>query len=105
MNMALILWPILQRYVAQGSIQLTDITRSEGMTEWVPVSQVIGNIPAPAAIPAAQPAALLLPLAEERFMAELAPSMTAQPQATECRPPPCQRMAPCPLTCIGRWCF
>jgi len=37
----------LQRYVAQGSIQLTDLTRSEGMTDWVPVSQVIGNIPAP----------------------------------------------------------
>jgi len=35
----------LQRYVAQGSILLTDLTRSEGMTEWVPVSQVIGNIP------------------------------------------------------------
>jgi hypothetical protein len=46
----------LQRYIAQGSILLTDMTRSEGMTEWVPVSQVIGNIPAPAAIPAAQPA-------------------------------------------------
>ena len=37
----------LQRYVAQGSILLTDLTRSEGMTEWVPVSQVIGNIPVP----------------------------------------------------------
>jgi len=37
----------LQRYVAQGSIQLSDLTRSEGMTDWVPVSQVIGNIPAP----------------------------------------------------------
>jgi hypothetical protein len=37
----------LQRYVAQGSILLTDLTRSEGMTDWVPVSQVIGNIPAP----------------------------------------------------------
>jgi uncharacterized protein DUF4339 len=42
----------LQRYVAQGSIQLSDLTRSEGMTDWVPVSQVIGNIPAP------QPAAV-----------------------------------------------
>ncbi|HZD95900.1 MAG TPA: DUF4339 domain-containing protein [Candidatus Sulfotelmatobacter sp.] len=41
----------LQRYVAQGSILLTDLTRSEGMTEWVPVSQVIGNIPIP--VPAA----------------------------------------------------
>jgi hypothetical protein len=39
----------LQRYVSQGSILLTDLTRSEGMTEWVPVSQVIGNIPAPSA--------------------------------------------------------
>jgi MFS family permease len=42
----------LQRYVAQGSIQLTDLTRSEGMTDWVPVSQVIGNIPIPVAVPA-----------------------------------------------------
>jgi GYF domain 2 len=42
----------LQRYVAQGSIQLTDLTRSEGMTEWMPVSQVIGDIPIP--VPAAQ---------------------------------------------------
>jgi len=27
----------LQRYVAQGSIHLTDLTRSEGMTEWTPI--------------------------------------------------------------------
>lgn len=38
----------LQRYVAQGNITLTDLTRAEGMTDWVPVSQVIGNIPPPA---------------------------------------------------------
>jgi hypothetical protein len=44
----------LQRYVAQGSILLTDLTRSEGLTEWVPVSQVIGNIPIPVAQAAAQ---------------------------------------------------
>src|SRR6478672_11457380 len=44
----------LQRYVAQGSILLTDLTRSEGMTDWVPVSQVIGNIPAPQPAPVAQ---------------------------------------------------
>src|SRR5580765_6750082 len=37
----------LQRYVGQGSILLTDLAHSEGMTEWVPVSQVIGNIPVP----------------------------------------------------------
>lgn len=37
----------LQRYVAQGNISPTDLTRSEGMSDWVPVSEVIGNIPAP----------------------------------------------------------
>ncbi len=42
----------LQRYVATGSILVTDLTRSEGMTEWIPVSQVIGNIPVPVAPPA-----------------------------------------------------
>jgi hypothetical protein len=46
----------LQRYVAQGSILLTDLTRSEGMTAWVPVSQVIGNIPAPQPLPVQVPA-------------------------------------------------
>lgn len=39
----------LQRYVAQGSILPTDMTRSEGMTDWTPVAQVIGNIPIPLA--------------------------------------------------------
>jgi hypothetical protein len=41
----------LQRYVAQGNIALSDLTRSEGMTDWVPVSQVIGNIPPPSPAP------------------------------------------------------
>lgn len=43
----------LQRYLASGNILLTDLTRSEGMTDWVPVSQVIGNIPIPVPAPAA----------------------------------------------------
>jgi len=42
----------LQRYVASGNVLLTDLCRSEGMNDWVPVSQVIGNIPVPAAAPA-----------------------------------------------------
>src|SRR5262249_10034782 len=46
----------LQRYVAQGNILLTDLCRGEGMTDWAPVSQVIGNIPV-AAPPAPAPAA------------------------------------------------
>jgi len=45
----------LQKYVASGNILLTDLCRSEGLTDWVAVSQVIGNIPVPAAAP--QPAA------------------------------------------------
>jgi hypothetical protein len=38
----------LQKYIASGNILLTDLCRSEGLTDWVPVSQVIGNIPVPA---------------------------------------------------------
>lgn len=45
----------LQRYTATGNVLLTDLCRSEGMTDWVPVSQVIGNIPvaAPSSVAAA----------------------------------------------------
>jgi GYF domain 2 len=46
----------LQRYVAQGNIQMTDLTRSEGLEDWVPVSQVIGNIPVPVPPAAMAPA-------------------------------------------------
>jgi hypothetical protein len=42
----------LQRYVASGNVLLTDLCHSEGVTEWAPVSQVIGNIPVPMAAPA-----------------------------------------------------
>jgi hypothetical protein len=41
----------LQRYVASGNILPTDVVRGEGITGWVPVSQVIGNVPAPAPAP------------------------------------------------------
>jgi hypothetical protein len=41
----------LQKYVASGNVLLTDLCRSEGLTDWVPVSQVIGNIPVPAVAP------------------------------------------------------
>jgi len=55
----------LQRYVASGNVLLTDLCHSEGMSEWVSVSQVIGNIPVPAAIPVvttgAGPAAMYPP--------------------------------------------
>jgi hypothetical protein len=53
----------LQKYIASGNILLTDLCRSEGLTDWVPVSQVIGNIPVPAAPQpvAATPAAYAAP--------------------------------------------
>lgn len=37
----------LQRYVAQGSILPTDLSRSEGMQGWLPVAQVIGTVAVP----------------------------------------------------------
>ena len=38
----------LQRYVQSGNIANDDLTQSEGMSDWVSVSQVLGNIPATA---------------------------------------------------------
>jgi hypothetical protein len=46
----------LQQYVQAGRVAPDDLAQSEGMTEWVPVSQILGNIPAPA-LAAAAPAA------------------------------------------------
>ncbi len=37
----------LQNYVQSGNILPDDLAQSEGMNDWVPVSQVLGNIPAP----------------------------------------------------------
>ena len=36
----------LQTYVQSGSLLVADLAQSEGMSDWVPVSQVLGNIPA-----------------------------------------------------------
>src|ERR1041385_2067921 len=37
----------IQQYVQSGNISFGELAQSEGMSEWVPVSQVIGNIPIP----------------------------------------------------------
>jgi hypothetical protein len=34
----------LQQYVAQGNISPQDLARSEAMTDWVPVSSILGNV-------------------------------------------------------------
>src|SRR5258708_33778399 len=36
----------LQQYVQSGNLGVEDLAQSEGMADWVPVSQVLGNIPA-----------------------------------------------------------
>jgi hypothetical protein len=53
----------VQQYVQDGRILLTDLAQSEGMTDWVPVAQILGNIPIPApAAAATAPAPELVPL-------------------------------------------
>jgi GYF domain 2 len=36
----------LQRYVQSGNVLLEDLAQSEGLSDWVPVRQVLGDIPA-----------------------------------------------------------
>ncbi|MFI5096748.1 MAG: DUF4339 domain-containing protein [Candidatus Acidiferrales bacterium] len=56
----------LQKYFQEGRVLAGDFAQSEGMTEWVPVSQILGNIPMPALTPAGGastvPAQELVPL-------------------------------------------
>jgi hypothetical protein len=54
----------LQKYVQSGNIVVDDLTQSEGMTDWVPVSQVLGNIPSNTAdaLTALPPEPQLVPL-------------------------------------------
>ncbi len=40
---------VLQQYVAQGNISQQDLARSEAMTDWAPVSSVLGNVAVPTA--------------------------------------------------------
>jgi hypothetical protein len=59
----------LQKYVQSGHVLAQDLAQSEGMREWIPVSQILGDIPIPPAIqvgaymdPNATPAQQLVPL-------------------------------------------
>lgn len=54
----------LQRYVQSGNVLLEDLAQSEGLTDWVQVRQVLGDIP----------------------VATVAPAQTVAPQATELVP-------------------
>jgi hypothetical protein len=48
----------LQKYVQSGNIALTDLTQSEGMNDWAPISQVIGTVQVPAEPVYGAPAAI-----------------------------------------------
>jgi hypothetical protein len=50
----------LQEYMQAGRVLATDMAQSEGMADWVPVSQILGNIPLPA-VPSAAPAVAVEP--------------------------------------------
>ena len=41
----------LQQYVQSGNVATEDLAQSEGMEDWVPVVQILGNIPAPSHAP------------------------------------------------------
>jgi GYF domain 2 len=69
----------LQRYVAQGNIAMGDLTRSEGMTEWVPVSQVLGDIPVPVTMPAVPVAGGTVYGGASLYGAATAPAMAVTP--------------------------
>jgi GYF domain 2/Domain of unknown function (DUF4234) len=73
----------LQKYVASGNVLLTDLCRSEGLTDWTSVSQVIGNIPVPVAAPQPAPGAVYGTPA-----AYGAPAGYAAPAESQYPPPP-----------------
>jgi GYF domain 2 len=54
----------VQEYVQSGRVIITDLAQSEGMPNWVPVSQILGNIPAPAIAPAAPAVYATVPLVD-----------------------------------------
>lgn len=37
--------PDLQKYVQSGNVLTQDLAQSEGMADWVPISQILGDIP------------------------------------------------------------
>ena len=61
----------LQQYVQAGNVVVEDLAQSEGMTEWVPVSQILGNIPA---VTMGNAGAVAAPI-EERVLVPLPPNL------------------------------
>ncbi len=52
----------LQRYMQTGHVAATDLAFSDGMAGWIPVSQVLGDIPIPVTMHAVESGAATVPL-------------------------------------------
>src|SRR5258708_25600478 len=83
----------LQTYLSQGSILWTDLGRTDAMTNWVPVSQLVNLVVPPAGVPppasaavagaAAPPAAAQVPHVYHAVPgAVLPPHTSPRPQKT-----------------------
>lgn len=59
----------LQKYVQSGNIVLDDLTQSEGVGDWVPVRQVLGDIPI------AAPVSVVAPVAPAQELVALPPNL------------------------------
>ncbi len=70
----------VQRYLASGNILPADLARSEAMEQWVPVSQIVGNIPA-------QPAPPPPGYAQAPVYPQTQPVLYAQPMPPNYQPP------------------
>jgi GYF domain 2 len=79
----------LQRYVASGNILATDMARSEGMNQWLPVSQILSGGGAPAQQP---------PVPQQPAQPGVAPQNYGQPPIYS-QPP--GAMAPQPVAVQG----
>jgi hypothetical protein len=60
----------LQNYVQSGNVATEDLAQREGMEEWIPVIQILGNIPAPS--PSSNATATAVP---EPRLVELPPNL------------------------------
>jgi hypothetical protein len=70
----------LQKYVAAGNILPTDMARSDNMSQWLPVSQILSNIGAPQP---PQPAAPQQPAYPQQPSAPQQPVYSQQPSAPQ----------------------
>jgi hypothetical protein len=60
----------LQEYVQSGNVLTGDMAKSDGMTAWVPVGEILGNIPMPVIAPV-----IAVPVGEQQRIVPLPPNL------------------------------